>query len=526
MRISITAIGLGWTLVTYVLYLFLQSFLTSRRNAKKARELKCEAPIIQKNRWPLGLDQLKRALAADKAQLFPVDSYKRTIENNAITYQYSILGVKQLFTADEKNVQAILATQFADFDLGPHRRGNFSPLLGNGIFTEDGKPWEHSRAMMRPQFAREQVSDLQLEELHVQNMMRALDFSKQSNNWTDTIDLQVFFFRLTLDSATEFLFGQSVDSQIAHAPGYKKTEGSVADANSLDFATAFDKGQMGLATRARFMDFYWLYSSKEFRDSCKICAKFIDHYVALALSKDLHGKGLEKGTKEKYIFLDALAALTKDPIELRSQLLNILLAGRDTTASLLGWLFLELSKDPAQYNKLRNVIIEEFGTYEQPSEITFSKLKGCQYLQHCINEALRLYPVVPVNGRYANKDTTLPRGGGKDGKSKLFVPKGSSVDYSVFVMQRRRDIWGEDADDFKPERWVNRKVGWEYLPFNGGPRICIGQQFALTEASFVTVRLLQRYDKIENMETDHIVRHNLTLTDCSGNGVKVRMHIA
>jgi hypothetical protein len=102
--------------------------------------------------------------------------------------------------------------------------------------------------MMRPQFAREQVSDLQLEELHVQNMMRALDFTKQPNKWTDTVDLQVLFFRLTLDSATEFLFGQSVDSQIALAPGYKETaQTSVVDANSLDFATAFDKGQMGLA---------------------------------------------------------------------------------------------------------------------------------------------------------------------------------------------------------------------------------------------------------------------------------------
>lgn len=132
-------------------------------------------------------------------------------------------------------------------DLGPIRRGNFFPLLGSGIFTEDGKSWEHSRAMMRPQFAREQVSDLELEEIHVQQMMRALDLAKQTNMWTETIDLQVFFFRLTLDSATEFLFGQSVDSQIALARGYKKAEGTLACANSLDFATAFDKAQRGLS---------------------------------------------------------------------------------------------------------------------------------------------------------------------------------------------------------------------------------------------------------------------------------------
>lgn len=132
-------------------------------------------------------------------------------------------------------------------DLGPIRRGNFFPLLGNGIFTEDGKPWERSRAMMRPQFAREQVSDLDLEERHVQNMFRELDFFLQPDEWTDIVDLQVLFFRLTLDSATEFLFGESVDSQVTLAPGNTRTRGTVADANSLDFATAFDKGQMALA---------------------------------------------------------------------------------------------------------------------------------------------------------------------------------------------------------------------------------------------------------------------------------------
>jgi cytochrome P450 len=132
-------------------------------------------------------------------------------------------------------------------DLGPIRKGNFFPLLGNGIFTEDGKPWEHSRAMMRPQFAREQVSDLDLEERHVQNMIRAFDSFLQPDRWTDMVDLQVFFFRLTLDSATEFLFGESVGSQITLAPGNTKTQGTAADANSLDFATAFDKGQMALA---------------------------------------------------------------------------------------------------------------------------------------------------------------------------------------------------------------------------------------------------------------------------------------
>ena len=59
------------------------------------------------------------------------------------------------------------------------------------------------------------------------------------------------------------------------------------------------------------------------------------------------------------------------------------------------------------------------------------------------------------------------------------------------------DLWGPDADSFNPERWEGRKLGFNYLPFNAGPRICIGQQFALAEIAYVTVRLLQRFDAID-----------------------------
>jgi cytochrome P450 len=256
--------------------------------------------------------------------------------------------------------------------------------------TNELLAWEHSRAMMRPQFAREQVSDLDLEERHVQNMMNALNLMMQPSKWSEPLDLQVLFFRLTLDSATEFLFGQSVDSQLNLLPSYKHTQKVGVGPNSSAFAEAFDNGQMALATRARYQDRYWLVSPKGFRGACSTCHEFIDHYVRIALSKNLHPKNPASGEKERYIFLEALAAQTQDPLELRSQLLHILLAGRDTTASLLGWLFYCLARDPARYKKLRDIIIDEFGTYDNPADITFARMKSCKYLQNCNNEALRL----------------------------------------------------------------------------------------------------------------------------------------
>lgn len=82
----------------------------------------------------------------------------------------------------------------------------------------DGPRWEHARALMRPQFARERVSELDLEESHLQNLLNAIG-PPADDRWTRHLDLQPLFFRLTLDSATEFLFGESVNSQMIAMPG-------------------------------------------------------------------------------------------------------------------------------------------------------------------------------------------------------------------------------------------------------------------------------------------------------------------
>ena len=101
------------------------------------------------------------------------------------------------------------------------------------------------------------------------------------------------------------------------------------------------------------------------------------------------------------------------------------------------------------------------------------------YLRQVVREVLRLYPSVPVNSREALRDTVLPVGGGPDGKSPILVRAGEGVGYCVYAMHRRRDIYGPDADIFRPERWDEERlqtIGWAYLPFNGGPRICLGRK--------------------------------------------------
>ena len=122
----------------------------------------------------------------------------------------------------------------------------------------------------------------------------------------------------------------------------------------------------------------------------------------------------------------------------------------------------------------------------------------------------------------AAKDTILPFGGGADGKSPAYIPKGQKVSFVAAAMHRDRTAFGEDADDFRPDRWATVRQGWSYLPFNGGPRICPGQQFALTEVSYTIVRFLQTFGRIESRDSGPFVER-LTMVMTSQNGVKVAL---
>jgi len=317
------------------------------------------------------------------------------------------------------------------------------------------------------------------------------------------VDLQPLFFNLTLDISTEFLLGKSTNLL---APG---------DTNkaNADFADAFNRGVKSLGGAQGLLSHFL--PSRQFRRDCRLIHAYVDAIVDKALSENDDTAPTQK--PDRYVLLDELLEQTHDRIQIRSELLNILLAGRDTTASLLSNVWFELSRRPDIWTRLRTEVDALQG--ETPS---FEQLRDMKYLRAVLNESLRLYPIVPGNSREALADTVLPLGGGEDGKSPLFVPKGKAVTWSVWSMHRRRDAFGEDAADFKPERWLDTdekkgiRPGWAFLPFNGGPRICIGQQFALTETEYTMVRLMQEFRRLESRDPEPW-RELLMLT-CTGLG--------
>ena len=236
---------------------------------------------------------------------------------------------------------------------------------------------------------------------------------------------------------------------------------------------------------------------------------FVQPFIeqALRLSPD----ELEKKTKsdEGYTFLHALASFTRDRKFIRDQLIAVLLAGRDTTAASLSWIVYELSHHPSVVAKLRREILDRIGSRRPP---TYDDLKSMRYLQHTMNESLRLYPGVPFNVRLALHDTTLPVGGGPDGLQPIGIRKDTPIGYSTLFMQRRRDLYPDPAPPefpdvlaFCPDRWDHwTPKSWQYIPFNGGPRICVGQQFALTEIGYTIVRILQRFERVERYWDDSV----------------------
>jgi cytochrome P450 len=429
---------------------------------------------------------------------------KQRFEENGDTFAFRQLGSLGILTNDPINVKAILSGQFQDFGVGKRRADAFEPLIGHGIFTADGESWDKARKLVRPSFSRGQLDDISTFEPHLQSFLARLPADGEA------VDLQPLLQGLMLDVSTDFLFGESTN-----------VLGSVRAASAgRSFANAFDRAQKTVVGVFALGSVAWLNPWSKFKEDQKTVQDFISRYVDKALSTEENdANGSQDG---KYRFVDEFAKLTDDRAMIQGGLLNLLLAGRDTTASLLSNLFFMLARQPEVYDHLAAEILAELPAASQLP--TLENLRSMRYLRACINESLRLHPPIPRNSREALRDTTLPVGGGPDNTAPILVPKGAQVGYQVFSMHRRKDVYGEDAEDFVPERWTERNIrpGWSFLPFNGGPRICIGQQFALNLASYVVCRLVQHMESVESYDSSPW-REGLGISCSTKNGTLVRL---
>ncbi|KAH9476510.1 Cytochrome P450 monooxygenase 75 [Psilocybe cubensis] len=456
-------------------------------------------------KWPGNLDILLEMMKNFKTG-YPGDGLVELLEKRGPVVNMRVMWSDTIFTASPEHIKTMLATDFENYVKGKRFIFNMESVLGTGVFNSDGEMWKFHRSITRPMFTRERISHF---ELFDRRSSQVVDKLRERLRQGYAVDFQDLMSRFTLDAATEFLFGSSVDSLTAGLP-YPENATNVptiqrtakGDAAN-EFATAFLEAQNVISVRERFG---WVWPLAEIAKDksyqpMQVVNAYIDPIVKDALARKrsipVEERGLKNGEHDTLV--DNLVSVTDDPVVLKDEILNIMIAGKDTTASTLTFIFYFLSIYPEVMNRLRTEILDKVGPSRRPD---YDDIREMRYLRAVINETLRLYPIVPFNIRESVKASTWKS---SDPTQKpYFIPAGVKTAYSVFMMHRRKDLWGPDAEEFDPDRFLDERLKkylsknpFIFLPFNAGPRICLGQQFAYNEMSFIIVRLLQNFSSVE-----------------------------
>ena len=242
---------LALLLCGYVSYHLYSRRLTKATQRHIIAKHGCKPCETVHSRYPFGIDTLQesvRMVSEHKA----LENYQRLFhELDCHTHFSKFLGTRLFTTIEPDNIKAVLATDFKSYSVGEDRKKGLRPILGDGIFNSDGTAWQHSRELLRPCFVRSQIGDIVLFEKHFKHFLHHIPRDGS------TVDLQSLFFDLTMDIATEFLFGESTNSLV---PGKRRPEDD-------RFVEAFTYVQNTLDAKAGILTLFL--PDRRFNRSCK-----------------------------------------------------------------------------------------------------------------------------------------------------------------------------------------------------------------------------------------------------------------
>ncbi|KAL6004732.1 hypothetical protein ACLOJK_005287 [Asimina triloba] len=397
------------------------------------------------------------------------------------TYRLLNVANSEVYTADPKNVEHFLKTAF--YSKGDYNSYPLRDLFGYGIFAVDGEKWRQQRKIASSAFSGK-----------IMKLFSCCVFQRSAARMVDVIsdfvvtkqafDIQDLFSKCTLDSIFRIAVG--ID--------YNFVEGTNKEAN--EFTSAFDEACELVIWRE--IDFFWrikrflnVGSEAVLRRSIQT----IDKFVYGVIQKKRGQMAADQGSYISNILSSCLEESDMTARYLRDILLSLVVAGRDTTANTLSWFIYMMCKNPLIQEKIAQQVIRETieggddGNAEDfVGKLSDSKLGKMHYLHAALTETLRLYPPVPVNGRCADRDDVLPDG--------YRVRKGDGVYYASYAMGRMSYLWGDDAEEFRPERWLRNGVfqpesQFKFISFHAGPRICQGKDLAYRQMKMVAMVLLR-----------------------------------
>ncbi|XP_021748799.1 cytochrome P450 704C1-like [Chenopodium quinoa] len=396
----------------------------------------------------------------------------------------------EIYTTDVRNIEHILRTKFDNYTKGDHDKDILGDLFGEGIFAVDGDKWRQQRKLSSVEFSTRVLRDFSCAVFRrsAAKLVRIISqISKANNNF----DIHDMLMRCTLDSIFKVGFGVDLNC----------LEGSSKE--GIEFMKAFDDANAFVYWR--YVDPFWklkralnISSEAMLKKNIKVIDAFVNGVIST--KKKQLAEQQDSNVKEDILYR-FLEASKKDPDQMTDQylrdiILNFMIAGKDTTANTISWFLYMLCKNPLIQEKIFQEVNDyvagtdnDFNIDDFVDQISDDILEKMHYLHAALTETLRLYPGVPVDGRTALEDDVLPDG--------YKVMKGETVNYLAYTMGRMPYIWGDDAEEFRPERWLDQngvfqqESPFKFIAFHAGPRICLGKDFAYRQMKIVSIALLR-----------------------------------
>ncbi|KAF8045313.1 hypothetical protein N665_5201s0001 [Sinapis alba] len=410
-------------------------------------------------------------------------------------------GLDMLFTVDPANIHHIMSSNFSNYPKGTEFKKLFD-VLGDGIFNVDSELWNDLRKsaqsmMMNPEFQSFSIAT-SLSKVK-KGLLPLLDHVAKEKL---VVDLEDVFQRFTFD--TTFVLATGYD------PGCLSVE-----MPEIEFARALDDAEEAIFYRHIKPEMVWkMQRLIGLGDELKLkrAHAILDRacFKCISCKRDEISRGVDnidspasQDLLTSYLNVDTTKYKLLNPKDdrfLRDTVLSFMLAGRDTTGSALTWFFWLLCKNEEAITKILQEINKNISprTKKDASDSSDDydsfnpqELKKLVYLHGAICEALRLYPPVPFQHKSPTKTDVLPSGHKVDAGSKIL--------FCLYSLGRMKSVWGEDALEFKPERWITEngtsvhEPSYKFLSFNAGPRTCLGKEVAMMQMKTVAVKIIQNY---------------------------------
>ncbi|XP_047154768.1 cytochrome P450 714C2-like [Vigna umbellata] len=380
------------------------------------------------------------------------------------------LGTIQIMCVNQPDmVRDFTVCTSLDLGKSAYQLKNLEPLLGQGILSSNGAKWVHQRKILAPELYMDKVK----------GMMNIVSESAVSvvNSWSKRIEAEGGVADIEIDECMRNFSG-NVISKACFGSNYTKSEEIflrfVALQELLSWKNMFrlipGMSYLPLKTNREI----WTLE-KEVKD---MILQVVKERKETSFEKDLLQVVLEN-VKDTKLSKEAIDNFIVDNCK------NIYLAGYETTAVSATWCLMLLAANPDWQDRVR-AEVTEICSGRIPD---FSMLGKMKQLGMVINEALRLYPPVTVMSREALEDMKF---------GNLDAPKGLNIWVMVLSLHTNPDIWGDDAYEFKPERFANGTTGCcklphVYMPFGVGPRVCLGQNLAIVELKMIIALILSKF---------------------------------